>query len=295
MELRHLRYFVAVAQHGTFSQTARAVYVSQSTISEQLADLEQELGVPLFDRRERRVRLTQHGELFLVEARKVLAASDHAMQVARQSLKGEIGNLRIAFFAGGVEAQFPELIRHFRMLHPKIRVTLTELTPAEQTEALLEGTIDVGFTRRLEPSSARHLRSEALHPHRLVAVLPPEHHLRPGAINIRALRKERFVFCARETSPVLFDKVIALCSEAGFSPNIVGIASVWSGVVMLVEAGEGVAILPDLQQLRSSNLSFCPLTAKDAYVDLVMAWSTLREDTVLKAFLKLVRARKTHL
>src|SRR5271169_3455164 len=102
MELRHLRYFKAVAEQGSFSAAARGIFVSQSALSEQIADLERELGVPLFDRSERKLRLTVHGEIFLRESNKVLDGSDHAIALARRSFRGEVGILRIGFFAGGV-------------------------------------------------------------------------------------------------------------------------------------------------------------------------------------------------
>jgi DNA-binding transcriptional LysR family regulator len=118
MELRHLRYFKAVAEQGSFSGAARGIYVSQSALSEQIADLERELGVPLFDRSERKLRLTMHGEIFLRESNKVLDGSDHAVALARRSFRGEVGTLRIGFFAGGVGTRFAELIRRFRADRP---------------------------------------------------------------------------------------------------------------------------------------------------------------------------------
>lgn len=294
MELRHLRYLVAVAQHGSFSHAARFIYVSQSAISEQIADLEQELGVPLFDRSRRRIRLTAHGELFLREAKAVLAAADRAVDVARQSFHGEIGTLRIAFFSGGFGSELPALIRDFRSSNANVRVSLTEMTPVEQTRALLNGSLDVGFTRRVEERFSGDLRSEVLYQHRIMAVLPSNHPLAPGPVDIRALKTERFVLCARETSPVLFDKVIELCSKAGFSPSIAGVSTVWASVVMLVQAGEGVSLLPDLQQSPAGEVVFCPLTETDATVDLVLAWSAARQSPILDAFLKLVRETGMH-
>ncbi len=289
MELRHLKYLVAAAQHGTFSQAGRSIYVSQSAISEQIADLETELGVPLFDRSKRRIQLTPHGELFLVEAKKVLAASEQAVHVARQSFHGEIGTLRIAFFPGSFGSELPALIRGFRASHENVRVSLTEMTPVEQTAALLDGTLDVGFTRRVETRYAAHLHSEVLYQHRIMAVLPQHHPLAAGPVDIRSLKSERFVLCARETSPVLFDKVIELCSQAGFSPLIAGVSAVWASVVMLVQAGEGISLLPDLQQPPSDEVCFCPLTEQDATVDLVVAWSVRRQSAILNAFLDLAR------
>src|SRR6202035_1989999 len=120
MELRHLRYFKAVAEQGSFSGAARGIYVSQSALSEQVADLERELGVPLFDRSERKLRLTAQGEVFLLESNKVLEIADRAVAVARRSYRGEVETLRIGFFAGGLGAHFAGLIRRFRNDRPGV-------------------------------------------------------------------------------------------------------------------------------------------------------------------------------
>src|SRR5580704_9728753 len=295
MELRHLRYFKAVAEQGSFSGAARGIYVSQSALSEQIADLERELGVPLFDRSERRLRLTVHGEVFLRESNKVLAGADHAVALARRSFRGEVGTLRIAFFAGGVGAPFAGLIRRFRTDRPEVQVSLTEMRPGAQTQALLEGSIDVAFTRRVAEPFARELRSETLRHHRLDAVLPKQHRLAKGPVDIRALSSERFVLCARETAPAVFDKIIELCSEAGFSPQIAALPMVRSSALMLVQAGEGISILPELHDVIGSGLTACPLKSKDAFVELVMAWSPRRIGPIMEAFMGLVRENRSYL
>ncbi|WP_263410795.1 LysR family transcriptional regulator [Terriglobus tenax] len=291
MELRHLRYFVAVAESGGFSRAARRLYVSQSALSEQIADLEAELGVQLFDRSRLRAALTAPGELFLKEARKVLGSADQAMKVARDSASGDLGEIRIGFFTGGVGPNFSRLIQRFRQAHPRVRISLHEMIPALQWKALAEGRIDIAFTRRLGVSNDAHLRVEVLRKDPLYAVLPRNHPLAPGPVDVRALANERFVLCVRETSPALFDKVIEMCSEAGFSPEIANTANVWSSIVMLVQAGEGISILPTntLQELPKSGLAFCPLKQKNAWVELVMAWSPERESTVLHHLQQIIR------
>jgi DNA-binding transcriptional LysR family regulator len=295
MELRHLRYFKAVAEKGSFSAAARGIYVSQSALSEQIADLERELGVPLFDRSERKLRLTVHGEVFLRESNKVLAGSEHAVALARRSFRGEVGTLRISFFAGGVGARFAELIRRFRTGRPDVQVSLTEMRPGTQAQALVDGSIDVAFTRRVAEPFARQLRSETLRHHRLDAVLPEDHRLAKGPVDIRKLSSERFVLCARETAPAVFDKIIELCSEAGFSPQIAALPVVRSSALMLVQAGEGVAILPELHDTFGSGLAACPLKSKEAFVELVMAWYPPRVSPITEAFMALVRENKSSL
>jgi DNA-binding transcriptional LysR family regulator len=295
MELRHLRYFKAVAEHGSFSGAARGIFVSQSALSEQIADLERELGVPLFDRSERKLRLTVHGEIFLRESNKVLDGSDHAVALARRSFRGEVGTLRIGFFAGGVGTRFAELIHRFRTDRPEVQVSLTEMRPGAQTQALMDGSIDVAFTRRVPEPFARELRSETLRHHRLDAVLPENHPLANGSVDLRKLSSERFILCARQTAPAVFDKIIGLCSDAGFSPQVAALPIVRSSALMLVQAGEGISILPELHDMVPSGLAACPLKSKDAFVELVMAWSPGRAGPIMEEFMVLVRQNKSHL
>ena len=290
MELRHLRYFCAVADAGGFARAAALIRVSQSAMSEQMRDLEEELGVPLFDRRERRARLTAHGQVFLEEARRTLAAAERAREAALRSARGEVGTLTIGFFVGGTDSMFPKLIRAFREHSPGVRVALVELTPTEQHEALLSGAIDIGFTRALQSPQDDQLRAERFYVEPLVVALPAGHRLARQPVAMRQLATERFVIAQRHTSPVLFDKVIALCREAEFSPNIAATASVASGVLTLVAAGEGIAILPKgAQKLASEDVVFSPIQHPDASIDLVVAWSPRRESLLHRSFLELFR------
>lgn len=290
MELRHLRYFCAVATHQGFSRSARELHVSQSAISEQISDLEREIGVPLLIRGQQKTTLTLPGEIFLSQAKKVLAAADQAVETAQRAARGEIGTLTVGFFNGGTGSDVPAIIKDFRRLHPHVRVSITDLVPGLQATALVNGAIDVGFTRPLETPFDQLLRSELLYQDPLVAVFPKDHPLARKPVDLRKLARERFVLVARESSPSLFGKILALCSEAGFSPTIVSTGVAWASVVLLVEAGEGIAILPsNLQHGASKNLAFCPLTNPGAEIGLVMAWSPQREGPVLNEFLKLVR------
>src|SRR6201992_1501304 len=151
MELRHLRYFCAVAEYGTFSEAGRQLHVSQSAISEQIADLEREVGGPLINRASGRTRLTPHGQLFLVEARKTLLAADRAVEVTNRSLLGQVGSLGIGFFLWGAGGFFSRIIREYRKIHPDVKLSLYAMRTPEQMEALAAGRIAVAFGRPLAP------------------------------------------------------------------------------------------------------------------------------------------------
>ena len=290
MELRHLRYFCAVAQEKGFARAAEVLNVSQSAISEQIRSLEEELGVALFDRREHRARLNAHGAVFLVEAERTLAAASHAVEAAQRSARGEAGLLKIGFFVGGTDALFPALIRRFRGQSPGIRVSLIEMGPVQQHEALLAGALDIGFTRVLQASKHSDLRSQLFYVEPLVAALPKGHPLVGSPLDVASLAEEPFVITQRETSPALFDKVIALCRGAGFSPNIAASAAVASSVLTLVAAGEGVAILPrNTLKLAPTQVVAAPIKSDIASIDLVVAWNVRREGPLLQSFLQLAR------
>ena len=290
MELRHLQYFVTVASTGGFGRAARSLHVSQSAISEQVRDLEEEVGAALIDRTQRQIRLTAEGQLFLEGARATLEAAEQAVQSVRRSLNGEEGKLTIGFFVGGNGRYFPRLIRAFRQQYPRVKVSLLEMVPADQWVAIQNGTLDIGFTRPIT-RPASNVRTEKFYTERLYVTLPKEHRLaKRKEIAVAELKDERFVMSERPTSPVVADRIYALCNEAGFSPQVSAVASVSSGVIALVEAGEGIAILPEGSRfLGSSEVVFVPLSGAAARVDLVMAWSGERVTGVHRSFLQLAR------
>ncbi len=287
MELRHLTYFVTIASTGGFGKAARTLHVSQSAISEQMRDLEREVGVALIDRSQRQIRLTAQGEVFLTGARTTLQAAERTVQAVQQSMRGEIGHLTIGFFVGGNGSFFPTVIRRFRARHKDVHVSLVEMTPMRQVDALLRGDIDIAFTRPLPAHLQGQLSSKRVYSEPLYAVLPKTHAAaKQKQISIRSIAEERFVMVDRNASLVVFDKILSLCTEAGFSPNIAATASASSGVLALVEAGEGVSIIPEGSRfMASKEIAFVPLAGASASVDLVMAWSKDRLNAVMQSFL----------
>jgi DNA-binding transcriptional LysR family regulator len=293
MELRHLRYLCAVAEHTTFSEAGRRLHISQSAISEQIADLEREVGGPLLYRNSGRTRLTPQGQLFLAEARKTLAAADRALEVTQRSLLGQVGSLSIGFFLWGAGGFFARIIRDYRKLYPGIKLSLYEMRTPEQMEALTAGKIDIAFARPLEPPFDQTLRAELLYQDPVVVVLPRDHPLARKPVSIASLATERLVLCDRQMTPALYDSIVALCSAAGFSPNIVNTAATWSSVLTLVESGEGVALVPSgVRYLRPTGVVFSPLVPQNLHMGLAVAWNPQNEDPIQQNFLHLVRDNK---
>ncbi|HXC95177.1 MAG TPA: LysR family transcriptional regulator [Edaphobacter sp.] len=300
MELRHLRYFCAVADHGSFSEAGRQLHVSQSAISEQIADLEREVGGTLLKRTSGRTRLTPHGQLFLAEARKTLLAADRAVEVTSRSLRGEVGSLSIGFFLWGAGGFFARIIRDYRKLHPGIKLSLHEMRTPEQMEALATGKIDVAFARPLEAPFDRTLRADLLYRDPVVVALPRNHPLAGKPVSIASLAAERFVLCDRPLTPALFDGILALCSASGFSPNIVNTPETWSSVLTLIESGEGVGLVPSgVRHFRPTGVVFSPLVPQTLHMGLVVAWNPENQGPILQDFLRLVhdnkeRIQRTH-
>jgi DNA-binding transcriptional LysR family regulator len=293
MELRHLRYFCAVAEQGTFTKASRVLHVSQSAISEQVADLEREMGGALLIRHSRQTQLTPHGRLFLAEAQKTLLAAERAVDITRRSIQGQIGTLAIGFFLWGAGDFFSEIIRDYRELHPDVRLSLEEMHVSAQLEALTAGKLDVGFTRPLEPPYDRTLQAELLYRDPIVVVLPRAHRLAGKPVTMADLASERFVMCERRLAPSLFDGILGLCSSAGFSPEIVHHSSGWPSVLTLVESGEGIALVPSgVRYLATPGVVFCEIVPQTMHIGISIVWNPARENPIVDGFLQLVRHSK---
>jgi DNA-binding transcriptional LysR family regulator len=294
MELRHLRYFCAVADEQSFTLAARRLHVSQSGVSGQVRDLEKELGVTLLRRNQRSVSLTAEGAVFLREAKEILEHTEHAMDVVVRASQGQFGKLTVGLCGPATSPFLPRLIREFRKTQPGIALALKDLDPAHQPPALVDRQIDIGFTRSIPPEFRALLRSEVFFSEPIVAALPREHALeREEAISLSQLAADRFVLYARENAPELFDAVVALCRKAKFSPRIADAPSLWQSVLTMVEAGEGVSLVPAcVRHLCSEGVLFKPLHNRGCRIDVILAWRNGDPDPIRDGFLNLLRKNR---
>ncbi|WP_070337664.1 LysR family transcriptional regulator [Pseudomonas aeruginosa] len=246
MELRHLRYFIAVAEELHFGRAAERLGISRPPLSQQIQALEEEIGARLFERTNRRVELTDAGRLFLDESRQVLAQVDKAVLLARRAHLGELGELKIGFTSSApFTSTIPSSIHAFRKAYPDVHLDLQEMSSRQVLKALLEESLQVGVIRPLALPDAVHWVELFREP--LVAVLRADHPLAAGSedgLAIAALAEEPFVFFPRSYGTGLYDQVIALTRQAGFSPRIAQEASEAMTIIGLVSAGLGVSILP---------------------------------------------------
>jgi DNA-binding transcriptional LysR family regulator len=291
MELRHLRYFCAVAEEQSFTSAARRLHVSQSGVSGQVKDLEAELGVTLLQRNQREVTLTAEGAVFLREAQEILSHAERALELVTRASQGQYGKLTIGLCGPATSPFLPRLIREFRKRQPGVMLSLKDVEPARQPSALVDREIDIGFTRSIPTEFRKTLRSEIYFSEPIVAVLPRDHKLEDmKLIQLSQLSTERMILHAREAAPELFDAIIAMCKRAKFSPNIADTPRLWQTVLTMVEAGQGIALVPGcVRHLRSHGVSFKALRDKKCQVDVVMAWRHRDPDAIRDGFLNLLR------
>jgi DNA-binding transcriptional LysR family regulator len=295
MELRHLKYFCAVAEQRSFSAASRQLNVSQSGVSGQILDLERELGFTLLRRNKREVALTPEGATFYNEARGILDRAARAIEMASKVAKGESGRVAVGL-CGPVTAPFlPKLIRAFRKLHPGVTLSLHERHPVEQLDALLNQEIDIGFARGVRPDLKHLIQHELLFREPIVVAIPKCHALASrDRVQIKQLAKEPLLFYFREAAPEIYDAVTTLCQKARFSPLIVDTLRSWQSLLTMVEAEEGIALIPHcVQYLRSNDVVFRRLQDNPCHVDALIAWRANGLTRPQQAFLELVRSKRT--
>lgn len=262
MELRHFRYFVAVAEELHFGRAAQVLGISQPPLSQQIQALEEQLGARLFNRTNRRVELSEAGRLFLDEARQVLAQVDKAADVARRAQAGELGEMKVGFASSApISGNIPQAIYQFRKAFPAVQLNLLEMSSHEVVDQLAAGHIDVGLTRPVPlPDSVvmTELFSEPL-----VAVLSASHPLAQGTeagLQLAALADEPFVFFPRNYGSSVYAQLLQLARSAGFSPRFSQEASEAMTIIGLVSAGLGVSVLPaSFHWMRIGGVVYRPL------------------------------------
>ncbi|GAC1032215.1 LysR substrate-binding domain-containing protein [Pseudomonas sp. No.21] len=243
MDLKQLRYFIAVAEELHFGRAAARLFISQPALSFDIKKLEEQLGVQLLVRTNKSVKLTAPGQVLLDEARSLLQQAEQARRLTLRSAQGALGRLRVGFVSSMLYRGLPAAVRGFEEAHPGMEVVLQEMNSAEQALALQRGQIDIGFIHR-GPLAAG-LRSEALLAEPFLCCLPPGHPL-AGAerIDLAELRDDPFILFPRPAAPHYHDLIIACCVGAGFSPQIRHEARLWQTIVAMVAQGMGVALLP---------------------------------------------------
>ena len=243
IELRHLRYFLAVAETLHFSKAAERLGIAQPPLSQQIKRLEQLLGHRLFDRTTRGVKLTLAGQLLAERARSTIEKVHDDLAQVRRLGRGEEGTLTVGFSGSTMFTDLPDAVGNYQRRYPKVELRLRELSTTAQIAGLLDGTLDLAVLRDGDRTDGIEMSTVLKEP--FVAVLPVKHSLaRKRALRVRDLQAEPFILFARRMGPLAFDRTIACCEQHGFRPNIVQDAPQWPTLVRLVAAGLGVSLAP---------------------------------------------------
>jgi len=293
VELRYLRYFVAVAEEGHITRAAERLGMQQPPLSQRMRALEDELGVQLLRRRPRGVELTEAGRTLLIDARAILAHLDHAFAATRRTARGEQGRIAVGFTSSAPFHPFvPRVIRAFREAFPLVSLTLDESGTIELVDSLRRESVDVAFVRTRVSDTEGLVVIPLLEEAMLVAV-PRGHALAEGrgAVTLQALAGETFVVYRRPSGPGLYDAIIAACHAAGFSPIVGQEAPRIVSTLNLVAAGLGVCLVPaSLQRMHMDDVVYRRLRdAAQPRAPLLLA--TRRDDSsaVVRRFVELTR------
>lgn len=290
MELRQLRYFVAVAEELHFARAAERLHLAQQPVSFQIKQLEEELGVCLFHRTTRQVALTEAGHALLEEVYVALAHLERGVEEAKRAQRGERGQLVIGYPSTVLYNILPETVRRFRQRFPDVELVLHERVSPTLEQQVVSGELDVALLmcegqERLFPELAREfLRTEPV----LVA-LPKDHPLsRRTGVPLRDLASEPWVMHGRRQNPYAYDQIIAMCHRAGCSPTIVQEAATEQAVIGLVAAGVGVSlVLGCLRDVHAKAVNYRPVIEPEIHIQFAMAWRRDQTPPLVQALLEI--------
>jgi len=288
MELRHLRYFAAVAETLNFGRAAARLSISQPRLSRQIQSLEHELGTPLFTRTTRGVRLTAAGRALIPEARRLLREAAALVEGARHLAEGGVGSLRIGFISTASYKVLPRVLPEFHRRRPGIQLALQETTSDAQIALLRDYELDVGVL--VPPVVDAGFRYLPLMQEPLLAALPARRRW-PRRVPLASLAAETFVLFPRQAGVGLYDLIVGFCRSAGFTPRIGQEAVQMPTIVSLVAAGMGVALVPaSLRHMRRTGVVYRALAETSPLMEMGLAWREGEEEPAVAAFVAHARA-----
>lgn len=271
MDLRHLRYFVAVADEQNFTRAAEKLHISQPPLSRQIQDLEEELGLPLFERGSRPLKLTEGGRFFYGHATRLLEQAAQAIRTTKRIAQMQ-RRLVIGFVPSTIYGALPRLVRLFRAAQPQTELALVEMSSVEQIEALKNGRIDVGFGRvRLDDPS---VKREILREEPLVAAIPMEHELavERGPLRLTEIAKHDHLVYPRNPRPSYADQVLTLFRDMGLEPRAVHEVQELQTALGLVASGMGLCLVPaSANRMRPDEVVYRPVAEAKAVSPIIMS------------------------
>ena len=292
MELRHIRYFLAVAEEQNFTRAAARVGIGQPPLSQQIKDLETEVGAPLFHRIPQGAELTEAGRAFLENVRVIPVQAERATRAAQRAARGEIGSIRVGFVGSApFNRVMPATIRSFRRAYPDVEMSFEESNAMRLIASLKDGELDAAFFRFNE-SPSDDLQIRLLSEERMVVVLPATH---PAAksveIDLVRLRNDALILVPRDVGPSLFDTVMLTCRQAGFEPILGQSAPQLSSVVSLVAAELGFSMVPEsMRQLQLTGVTYREVAGDAPLTRLALAYRRGETSKIVRNFVDLAVA-----
>jgi DNA-binding transcriptional LysR family regulator len=290
IEMHRLRYFVVVAQELHFRVAASKLHIAQPPLTKQIKKLEDDVGVPLFKRTRRHVELTPAGQVFLAQAKNILALVDQAADAARRAGRGEFGELEIGYASSADLEVLPRVIPAFRLKYPGVRLHLRSLFFSDQVAALRSQQIDVGLVR-LPGILTDDLIFEPIRKEALIVALPSQHALakRPS-VSLRQLAQERYIMFPRHFAPGLYDTITGAFRNMGASLNVVEEADHIQLNLSLIAMGDGMSLLPEsLRSLKRDGVTYLPLRPERIDTELGMVYRRNDDSPALANFVGTAR------
>jgi len=289
MELRHLRYFVAVAEALSFTKAAEKLHTAQPSLTRQIKDLENELGVQLLNRTKQKVTLTDEGRSFLADAKRLLALAAETVQSVRRLHSGETRALNIGYVNNLFHDLLPQTLASFHQSFPDVSINLFDLSCGEQFRLLEDGKLDLGFVGLQEPIARRGLEFRPIASYNTVVALPKENPLAgKTTVELKALAPMFFIGMSEASYPGYRDWLTKTCQRAAFTPKVLQDVDLERAMIHAVAAGLGVALVPEqLKELEHENVIFRPLSPTVAMEGCV-AWRNENPSAALQAYVRIV-------
>jgi DNA-binding transcriptional LysR family regulator len=296
VELRHLRYFVSVAEALNFTKAAEKLHTAQPSLTRQIKNLEEELGVRLLHRTKQKVTLTDEGRAFLVDAKRLLALAAETVQSVRRLHTGEVRALNVGYVSNLFYNLLPKTLDSFHHAFPTVAVNLFDLSCGEQFRALEEGKIDLGFVGLHEPIARRGLEFRTIASYKTVVALPEDNPLTGAAkVSLKALAPMFFIGMSEMSYPGYRDWLIKTCESYGFTPKVLQDVDLERKMIQAVGAGLGVAIVPEqLKRLEHKNVVFRSLDPV-IMTEGCVAWRDQNSSSALHGYISIVEQASTGL
>lgn len=281
LELRHLKYFIAVSEEHHFRKAAEKLFISQPGLSRQIKKLEDELGVTLIKRDNRNVQLTAAGTYLAQEAKKWMRTISEGLERVQLIDSGVEGTLKLGYVGSAMQGVIPEMLNSLLKQTPSIKFTLTEMNNSSQVEALLDGSIDVGFMRTSE--TPLKLKTKPVLSEPFCLVVPEQHSISTSNfISLNQVKDEAFILFEKAYSPTYYSEVMSLFNDAGFSPKISHSSVHALTIYKMVESGYGMAIIPkSLIGGFNMKIKFIDLSNLPQRSTLYMAWNSENLNPIL--------------